>query len=71
MNNGRRRKTDRLIFEMVHDLEKMAIYFKGIDEYISTTSSVCPARQHFKKIVAIYDKVMMDGCKYIKEAFNE
>ncbi len=56
---------------MVHDLEKMAIYFKGIDEYISTTSSVCPARQHFKKIVAIYDKVMMDGCKYIKEAFNE
>ena len=66
-----RRDSDKVVFNMVHDLEKMAKHFRGIKEFISHTSCVCPAREDYRKAVEVYDKVMMDGLKASKEAFDE
>ena len=58
---------DKTVLHMVHDLERMAIYFRSIKTFIDNTDKNCPARKDFLKIVAIYDKIMDEGCQRLED----
>lgn len=69
--NGYRREADKVVFKMVHDLEKAAPYLQEVQEHLDSMEKHCKACEPFKKVIEIMNGVMRNGCSQIRRTFDE